>query len=324
MHVQTKAERDFTRRDVFLTGGTGFVGGHVARRLVERGHRVRALVRSPALARRLDDLGAELVDGDITEPQSLAGKAAGCDTVIHLVGIIREKPPATYEAVHTRGTAHVVEEAKRAGVARFLHMSALAARVDGTAYQRTKYEGEEIVRRSRLPHAIFRPSIIAGADGDLLGLLFRLVRYLPAVPVIGSGQYRMQPVDVEDVATSFAVAAEREEPGNEAYELGGPHKMTFNRLLEIIAEEMGVRRTKLHVPVALVRPFAELTSSWHLPLPINAEQLDMLLAESVLPGDSNALRDVFEVEPTPFRAVIQRILLSEESAEEEGEEAGDA
>lgn len=324
MEAQTKAERGITRRNVFLTGGTGFVGGCVARRLVERGHRVRALVRSPALARHLDDLGAELVGGDITEPASLAGTAAGCDTVIHLVGIIREKPPATYEAVHTRGTGHVVEEAKRAGIGRFIHMSALAARVDGTAYQRTKYEGEEIVRRSRLAHAIFRPSIIMGAGGELLDLLLKLVRYLPAVPVVGSGQYRLQPVDVEDVATSFALAVEREHPGDEAYALAGPHKMTYNRLLEIIAEEMGVKRAKLHVPVALVRPFAELASSWHLPLPINAEQLDMLLQESVLPGDSNALRDDFEVEPTPFRAVIQRVLARVGRARDDGGEAEDA
>ncbi|HSG80848.1 MAG TPA: NAD-dependent epimerase/dehydratase family protein, partial [Gemmatimonadota bacterium] len=234
------------KRKVLLTGGTGFVGHHVARRLTERGHAIRALVRSAERANALRDLGAELVEGDVVD--DIAGETlAGCDAVIHLVGIIREKPPAlTFERVHTRGTLHVVEAAKSAGVKKFAHMSALGAAAQGTAYQRTKYEAEELVRRSGLPFVIFRPSVIVGTGGEFTNLLVSMVRRAPAVPVIGDGNYRLQPVDVGNMASAMVLAVERDDISGESYDIGGPHKLTYNRMLEIASEELGVRRKLFH------------------------------------------------------------------------------
>lgn len=294
------------KRKVLLTGGTGFVGHHVARRLTERGHAIRALVRSAERANALRDLGAELVEGDVVD--DIAGETlAGCDAVIHLVGIIREKPPAlTFERVHTRGTLHVVEAAKSAGVKKFAHMSALGAAVQGTAYQRTKYEAEELVRRSGLPFVIFRPSVIVGTGGEFTNLLVSMVRRAPAVPVIGDGNYRLQPVDVENMASAMVLAVERDDISGESYDIGGPHKLTYNRMLEIASEELGVRRKLFHVPAALVRPFVDLATNWRLPAPVTSDQLDMLFQESVVPGEGNALRDVFGLELATFRSVMQR------------------
>jgi NADH dehydrogenase len=295
-------------RSAFLTGGSGFVGRKVARRLLERGYSVRALARTPTAAACLRELGAEPVMGDVTQDAPLDAALAGCEAVVHLVGIIREQPRrVTFEEVHTRGTLRVVQAAQRRGVRRFVHMSALGARAEGTAYQRTKYEAEEVVRRSGLGYVIFRPSVIVGPDGDLLRTLLFLVRYLPATPIIGDGQYRLQPVDVEDVAAAMAQAVEREDLQGRCLEIGGPHKLTYNRILEILCEESGVRRPRVHVPLSLVRPLVALASNWRLPTPINSEQLTMLLEESVVPGESNVLREVFEIEPAPFRTVLQRL-----------------
>lgn len=294
------------RLSVFLTGGTGFVGGHVARRLRARGHHVKTLVRRPESADPLSGQGIEVTLGDITQPKSLDDAMAGCDTVVHLVGIIREKPPATFETVHTRGTLRVLEAAERCGVKKFVHMSALGAREDGTAYQRTKFEAEELVRRSKISGVIFRPSIIVGLGGEFMQLHLRVLRASPVTPVIGDGRYRMQPVDVEDVASAFVQAAERDDLHGACLEIGGPHKLTYNRLLEIICEEFGWRRRRLHVPVGLVRPLVELASNWRLPTPISAQELAMLFEESIIPGDSNALREVFGIEPTSLRSVLQR------------------
>jgi NADH dehydrogenase len=293
---------------VFLTGGTGFVGRHVARRLAERGHQLRALVRNPESADALQELGAELVRGDVTQEAGLGDAMAGCDVVVHLVGIIRERPPAmTFEGIHTRGTLRVVQAAGRSGVPKFVHMSALGASPQGTAYQRTKYEAEELVRRSGLPYVIFRPSIIVGAGGEFVDILLRLLRLLPVTPVIGDGSYRLQPVDAEDVAAAFAQAAERDELTGECFEIGGPHKLTYNRILEIVGEEHGLRRPRIHVPVGLIRPFVDLATNWRLPAPINSEQLSMLLEESIVPGEKNTLREVFGIDPTSFRSVLQRL-----------------
>ncbi len=295
------------RLSVLLTGATGFVGGYVARHLVERGHEVRALARRPASADGLRELGVTRVRGDVSEDEPLDDAVDGCDVVIHLVGIIRERPPAaTFERVHTRGTMRLAEAAGNAGVRKFVHMSALGVRPDGTAYQRTKFEAEEVVRRSRIPHVIFRPSIIVGLGGEFVNLLLRIMRYSPVTPVIGDGRYRLQPVDVEDVAAAFVQAAERDDLKDQCFEIGGPHKLTYNRLLEIVCEEFKMRRPRFHVPVSVVRPAIDLASNWRLPTPINSDELDMLFDESIVAGDGNVLREVFHIEPTSFRSVLQR------------------
>lgn len=292
---------------VFLTGGTGFVGRSVTRRLIERGHAVRALTRDREGATGLRQLGADVVGGDITKEASLAGVVEGCDAAVHIVGIIREQPPvATFEGIHIRGTMNVLEAARKAKVGKFVHMSALGAKQEGTAYHRTKFEAEEIVRRSGIPYTIFRPPIIVGPGAGFISVLTRVLRYLPMTPVIGDGQYRLQPVDVEDVASAFAQAVEREDLKSETFEIGGPHKLTYNRILEIAAEEFGLRRSKVHVPVGLVRPLVDLVSNWRLPTPINSDELRMLLEENVVLNDANVLREVFGIDPTPFRAVLQR------------------
>lgn len=302
------SESSEQRLSVLLTGATGFVGGYVARHIVERGHRLRALARKPDAAEALVQQGVEVVEGDITRPQSLEEAAYGCDAVIHLVGIIREKPPvATFEGVHTRGTIRVLEAAERAGAKKFVQMSALGARADGTAYQRTKFEAEEVVRRSEIPHVIFRPSLIVGPGGEFIDFLLRMLRAFPLTPVIGDGRYRLQPIDVEDVAAAFVQAAERDDLAGECFEIGGPHKLTYNRVLEIVCEEYGLHRRRLHIPVGLVGPVVDIASNWRLPTPVTSDELAMLFEESIVPGEKNVLRDAFGLQPTSLRTVLQRL-----------------
>lgn len=302
------AEKDTT---VFLTGASGFVGKNLAARLVEDGYRLTCMVRRPDEpgADYLRGLGAELVTGDILNADSVtrAARQVEPDTFIHLVGIILERGTATFEKIHVKGTLNALDAASQVGVRRFLHMSALGAGPDGaTEYFRTKWQAEEAVRASGLAYSIFRPSTIYGPGGDFINMLFRQVRLLPAVPVLGNGRYRMQPVSVFDVAACYSSAITNDRTIDREFELCGPEPLEYNRMIDIIAEVMGKRRVKVHIPMPLVRPVA-LISEKLMPKPIlTRDQLTMLLAESVC--DQSSIREVFGIEPTGFAEGLRLLI----------------
>src|SRR5260370_14912176 len=191
---------------VFITGARGFVGGGVVQALRADGHVVRCLVRRGSEP-LLKGLGAvERVEGDVLIRRTLDVAVAGCDAVIHLVGIIRERPALaeTFERLHVDATLNVLAAASGAGVRRVLHMSALGTRPGARArYHQTKWRAEEAVRESGTAWTIFRPSVVFGRGDELISTLAGMIRRLPVVPVLGDGQYRLQPVAVEHVAAGF-------------------------------------------------------------------------------------------------------------------------
>src|SRR4029453_2122418 len=225
-----------TRR-VFLTGATGFVGHAVIRALRAHGYAVRCLVRRGS---ELDLRGLEAierVEGDVLSPAALERDMEGCDTVVHLVGIIREERAnlSTFERIHTQGTINVLEAAATTGVRRYVHMSALGVRPGARArYHRSKWAAEEAVRASPIPWTIFRPSIIYGRGDRFVNILAGLIRRYPVGPVIGSGQQRLQPVPVEHVAEAFARAVELPASVKHTYDVGGPDAVTMVQLLDLI------------------------------------------------------------------------------------------
>ncbi len=268
---------------VFLTGATGFVGGHLARALLARGHRLRCLVRPGAGARKLQELrslGAELATGDIAEPESLAQAMRGTDSVIHLVGIIYERRKATFEQIHHRGTRNVVDAARRAGIGRYLQMSALGTAPSAESkYHQTKWKAEEYVRAHAPDWTIFRPSVIFGPGDGFVNQLADLIRKAPVVPVVGSGEYLLQPVSIQDVVECFAQSLEKPETMGKTYEIGGPEQLTFNRILEIIMAQLGVKKRRIHLPAALMYPpalfFEKVVAHFTMP-PLTTQQLKML------------------------------------------------
>src|SRR6266850_7183689 len=209
---------------VFVTGATGFVGHALLHQLCAAGYMVRCLVRHGSEG-RLRGLGAiARIEGDVLTRHGLAEDMAGCDAVIHLVGIIREQRAAgvTFERVHVEGTRNVLEAARAAGVQRYLHMSALGTRPGAASrYHQTKWAAEEAVRASGLAWTIFRPSIIYGRGDGFVTLLASMVRRLPIVPVIGSGRARLQPVPVELVAEAFARSIRMATTEKHAFDVAG-------------------------------------------------------------------------------------------------------
>jgi NADH dehydrogenase len=296
-------------RRVFVTGATGFVGPSVIQALRSDGYVVRCLVRRGS-ERDLLGLGAvERVEGDILVRRGLEEGMAGCQALIHLVGIIRERPAvaATFEMVHTQGTINVIEAAATAGVRRYLHMSALGSRPGARArYHQTKWAAEEAVRASGLVWTIFRPSIIYGRGDEFVKMLAHMVDRYPIVPVIGSGRQRLQPVPVEHVAEGFARALALPATEKQVYEIGGPDRVTMVELLDHIGMALGHRRVrKIHVPLGFIRPVARVLH--RLPgFPVTPDQLRMLEEDNVC--DPATFYGAFKLEPVPLATGLRRML----------------
>ncbi|MGH7645378.1 MAG: NAD(P)H-binding protein [Gemmatimonadales bacterium] len=294
---------------IAVTGATGFVGRHIVDVLVERGHRVRALVRD---RRRLPPRAAgtvEAVAGELPDPGSLRALVAGADAVIHLVGIIVERGPATFTAVHVDGTRAVVAAARAAGCRRFIHMSAVGARDEpgATPYHRTKRRGEAAVEAGGVPYVILRPSFISGPGNLPITTLARLHRRLPLVPVFGDGRFPTQPVWVGDVALAFTRAAEGTGAGT--LELGGAAPLSYEEFVRAIGRASGHPRPLIHIPLPLVRAVTRAFDLLGPAAPLTGHQLQMLVEGSSTPG--NALERVFGIRPVGFEEGLRRYLSGE-------------
>lgn len=264
---------------ILVTGGTGFVGSRIVHALRARDEAVRALVRERRRGAQLEAWGAELVEGDMTDADSLRRAVEGCETVVHLVAV-RTGKPERFEAIMSRGTRDLVAAAGEAGVTRFVHMSASgtgAETKDLTPYYGAKWEMEEAVRASVIPHVIFRPTFVFGREGGVLPTFIRQVRWSPVTPVIGSGEGRVQPIWVDDVAAFFAEAVRTEAAAGRTFELGGPEAVSWNELFDRIKRTLGARRPTLHVPLPVMRAQAALFELLPKPL-VTRDDLTMLTA----------------------------------------------
>ncbi|OGP25025.1 MAG: hypothetical protein A2X93_04875 [Deltaproteobacteria bacterium GWC2_56_8] len=282
---------------ILLTGGTGFVGRHLATELESRSYKALCLARDPRRASALPGNRISFVQGDVTVPSSLAPALKEIDTVIHLVGILVETKGSTYRRVHVEGTRNVVGACLKAGIRRYIHISALGARKGAASeYHRTKWEAEEIVRASGLDYTIFRPSVIFGGGDRFTNTFASAMRLSPFVIVPGDGQNRMQPVFVKDVAKALSASVGMEATKGRIYEIAGPLALSFDEIIDAIAESIGKRRVKVHAPMPLMRIGAAIMERTLSRPPLTRDALLMLKEDNVT--DKNALPDVFGIKPT--------------------------
>jgi uncharacterized protein YbjT (DUF2867 family) len=277
---------------ILVTGGSGFVGGHVVHELRGRDLPVRCLVRDPRTGSRLAALGCELLQGDMTDPASLRRAVEGADAVVHLVAI-RQGRERDFQRIMVDGTRDLLTAAKEAGVGRFVHMSALGTSEETknlVPYYRAKWEMEGLVRASGIPYVIFRPSFVFARDGGILPTFARLARYAPVTPITGSGRQRIQPIWADDVATYFAEAVGRDGVTGHVYELGGPDAVTWDELWARLKRALGVRRPSLHVPMSLMRMNALVAERLPGDIPLTRDLLKMLEHGDNVASNDNAVR----------------------------------
>ena len=292
---------------ILVTGGTGFVGSHLIKRMRQENLPVRAVVRNPAKATGLLDLGVEVVPGDVSDKASQEKAVQGVERVVHLVGIIQEAPGATFQSVHVDGTRNLVEAARKAGVRHFLFQSALGTRANAESkYHRTKWEAEELVRGSGIPSTVLRPSLIYGPGDQFTIRLSDMIRLSPVLPIIGSGSSKVQPIFINDVVACIVKAVTSEAYLNELYEIGGPEQLTYEEVTRAIAAVLGVSRPALHLPLLFMRPLARVMETVLPKSPITLDQLIMLQEDTVC--SMKDIRDAFGIEPVPFQQGLSTFL----------------
>ncbi|MBY0309125.1 MAG: NAD(P)H-binding protein [Phycisphaerales bacterium] len=266
-----------TINTVAVTGATGFVGRHVVAELVRRGYSVRVLARDAGQASQAlgSSRSVRIVEGNVLDRQSPARLVEGAQALVHLVGIIREqrepgRPAQTFQGVHVEATRAVLTAAADAGVRRCVHMSALGADPDGKAeYARTKWEGEQLVRRSGLDWTIFRPSLIHGPGSEFVEMVHAMARGSKApfvaipyfarftdhaedvwAPRMTLDAADIAPVYVQDVATLFCEALSRPQTVGEIYNAVGSQTLTWKSMMEAFRDALP--RTDRNMPVVPV------------------------------------------------------------------------
>lgn len=273
---------------ITVFGGTGFLGSRVVRHLLDAGCRVRVAARNPHRRADLPPSGQmELVRADLLDPASLQAATAGADAVVNATSLYLERGGLTFDAIHVDAAGRLARIAREEGCRRFVQLSGIGAAPDDTIhYLRARAAGETAVRNNHPGAIIVRPGAMFGADDALLSAILTTARRLPIYPLFGSGESRLQPVFVDDVAEAITAILHSETP-SPCYELAGPAVYGYRALVEKVCEAAGVTVRPIPVPFALWHWLSAVTE--HLPgAPLTRAQVALIernnVATAGMPG----------------------------------------
>jgi len=302
--------------DTLITvfGGSGFLGRHVVRALAKRRFRIRVAVRRPELAVHLQPLGTvgqiHAVQANLRYPRSVEAAMRDASIAINLVGILFERGRQRFDLVQTYGAEQVALAASAFG-AKVVHVSAIGADENSPSlYAQSKARGEKAVLAAAPDAVIFRPSIVFGPEDDFFNRFASMARVLPALPLIGGGQTRLQPVYVGDVAEAIAAAVEAKARVGTTYELGGPEVRTFKEIMEYVLATIERKRLLIPLPFAIAKLKASFLQFLPTP-PLTPDQVELLRSDNVVSEQAIAERRTLEglgLPSTPADAIVPSYL----------------
>jgi len=298
---------------VTVIGGSGFLGRYAVRALAKEGWRIRVAMRRPHLApelRVMGDVGQiELVQANLRDENSVARALTGAEAVVNLVGLLYESGRQRFDALHVTAAGAAARLAAAAGARTFVQVSAIGADAASTAvYARTKAEGEAAVRGAFPTAVVLRPSVVFAEEDDFFNRFGAMAAVSPALPLIGGGGTRFQPVYAGDVGAAVAAALKRPDAAGGLYELGGPSIYTFKELMALILKE--TRRRRLLVPIPfplaeLMGQAAQLLALTPFAPPLTRDQVELLKSDNVASGPG--LADLGVV-ATPLESIVPTYL----------------
>jgi len=287
---------------ILVTGATGFLGRHLLAVFSKKKIKAACLIRRVKSRGKIR--GFKPVIGNLNEPESLYKATKNIDVVIHIAGEVNPKDNMLYNKINYLGTVNLVNACRKNKVKRIIYLSSLDAALK-TAYGRSKSKAEKIIKRSGIDHVILRPSLIYGeGDNKHLADIARTIKRSPFIPVFGDGRYLRQPVYVRDVAESILKAVKLKKK-NKTYNIGGPDKLEFDAMMDMIAESLGLKRIKIHIPFSIGRFFVGLYERI-MPNPgFTVEQMDSLRMDKVF-DISDSVRDL-GLKPKRFKDMAYTI-----------------
>jgi len=300
---------------VTVFGGSGFLGRNVVRALCKRDYRIRVAVRRPELAGHLQPLGRvgqiHAVQANVRYPASIDAAMRDSHVAVNLVGILAPSGAQTFDAVQVRGAEAIAKSAAAAG-ASMVHISAIGANERSSSqYARAKAAGEKAVLAALPSATIMRPSVVFGPEDEFTNRFAALARLAPALPLIGGGTTRMQPVYVGDVATAVADAVDGKTKPGATYELGGPEVLTMREIMETILEITDRKRMLVSLPFGLARLQSFFLQFAPGALKLTPDQVELLRSDNVVSDAAKAAGLTLEglgIAPDSLEAIAPQYL----------------
>ena len=300
---------------ITVFGGSGFVGSQVVQDLARRGWRIRVAVRRPDRAWKLQTSGhvgqIQAVRCDATDPDQVVAALQGADAAINLIGVLYEAGKRSFQALHVDAARNIAVACAAVRIERLVHVSALGANPESDSkYACTKAAGEMAVREFKPDAVIIRPSIVFGAGDSFLNRFAAMATMSPALPLIGGGRTRFQPIYVGDVAEAIVRAVERPDAAGRTFELGGPEIMTFEEVLKLVLRETRRRDGLIPLPFFAARAIgslAQVSSVVGIAPVLTHDQVVLLEADNVVSDGAEGLTEL-GIEPTGIEAIAPSYL----------------
>lgn len=300
---------------ITLIGGSGFLGRHVVRALAKRGYRIRVACRRPDLAGHVQPLGVPgqimPVQANVRYPDSLAAVCEGAHAVVNLTGVLYSAGAQSFDAIHVFGAEASARAAKAAKAKVFIQISAIGADAGSpSGYARSKAEGEARARANFQGAIVVRPSIVFGPEDQFFNRFAAMARFSPALPLIGGGSTKFQPVFAGDVALAVRNLIDANVASGKTYELGGPEIQSFRELMDFTLRTIGRKRLLVPVPWSVARVQGMIMGLLPKPL-LTSDQVELLKRDNVVSPDAIAEARTFEglgIKPRGIEAIVPSYL----------------
>ena len=290
-----------------IFGASGFIGRHLIRRLTKKDYRIVVATRSPYLHGYLKPLGnpgqIDLEKTNIFDEENLRTLVKNSDVVINLVGILYETRKQKFENIHTDFPDLLTKTCSDLNIEKFIHISALGIDQNvSSKYMQSKLMGEKKILNNFNNSIILRPSIVYGDGDNFFNQFASLAEFLPALPLVGGGQTKFQPIYVSDLCKAIVTILDKEEIDQNIYELGGSQVYTFKEMMEILLKQIKKKRFLIPIPFSIAKFQARILQLFPKPL-LTTDQVEMLKYDNVVSNNYPTLKDL-KINPKTIETVL--------------------